>query len=703
MILELALGTSNPNFLQLSCVPGVGPVFFSLKLLAIFFLCLTPRASADHTSYINFIMIPLLLALLALLAAVTQAQTACTAGKYGVLDTSTSGSTAAQDCLDHFTSSASSGVYTINPGFGGAFSVYCDFTTAGGPWTVFQKRTGAADFYYSWTAYEAGFGTLSSHHWLGLSKIRRLTTLGSSTQLRIDICQGQYSACNRYAQYSTFTLGTAADRYRLGVSGFSGTVGDGMWYHSGKQFSTYDSDNDLWPNNCAVVFRGAWWYGACHYSNLNGVWGSTNYADGPVWQQEGGYYNPLEFTQMALKSTRTVSPPTTTCTNCPVGSYQGSNTFTGASCTLCPAGKHQAAGAASSCTSCALGYVQPATGQQSCTACSTGQYQDSTGQQTCTACAIGKYGPTAGLSGCANCAPGQHQSSTFSIACDDCAKGQYTGVYQATLCTDCPTGKFMADIGASSCIECAKGKYQQTVGSNSCTKCAKGQFSSSTGQKTCTLCAVGQYQSQTGGKSCPGQCTCGYFCDAGSINGQSQVCGEKFWCPAGTTVKNPIGDKQGTPVGSNPARFCGTVDCPVGFACTDGEATSLLSWNSPSSCKTETSEIPYVVQIDEDKTYSTGFGALFKVISHENVDTKDYEVVFSVSRWPGSAPTDCSTSRSPTGLLSKPSNNWLTIATTTGLKPSAYSGAMGTNAGLDAEACTNDYAAEISATLKRKR
>ena len=51
------------------------------------------------------------------------------------------------------------GVYTIKPDNLTAFDVFCDQTTDGGGWTVFQKRlNGSVDYYRYWNDYKCGFG-----------------------------------------------------------------------------------------------------------------------------------------------------------------------------------------------------------------------------------------------------------------------------------------------------------------------------------------------------------------------------------------------------------------------------------------------------------------------------------------------------------------------------------------------------------------
>ena len=80
-----------------------------------------------------------------------------------------------------------SGVYYIDPDGLGEFRVFCDQTTAGGGWTVFQKRfDGTVDFFRTWDDYRQGFGNLNGEFWLGLDKIYRLTA-SSSNKLRVDL------------------------------------------------------------------------------------------------------------------------------------------------------------------------------------------------------------------------------------------------------------------------------------------------------------------------------------------------------------------------------------------------------------------------------------------------------------------------------------------------------------------------------------
>ena len=81
--------------------------------------------------------------------------------------------------------------------------------------------------------------------------------------------------------------------------------GDSLTYHNGRQFSTIDQDNDsYYRRSCAVVYKGAWWYGACHASNLNGAYlngAHKSYADGVEWKAWHGYHYSLQFTEMKMR------------------------------------------------------------------------------------------------------------------------------------------------------------------------------------------------------------------------------------------------------------------------------------------------------------------------------------------------------------------------------------------------------------------
>ena len=192
------------------------------------------------------------------------------------------------------------GVYTIDPGCGKPFNVFCDMKNGG--WTVFQRRRdGSEDFYRTWTDYVTGFGNLKREFWLGLDHIHCLTSAAPRTELKVHLAdfEGNY----KYAQYSFFSVGNSGTKYRLNIAGYTGTAGDSLVLHNGMQISTKDRDNDQWSGgNCATTWHGAWWYKACHDSNLNGLYLSG--LSGNQGVQWGRFLNnaiSLKFAQLKLR------------------------------------------------------------------------------------------------------------------------------------------------------------------------------------------------------------------------------------------------------------------------------------------------------------------------------------------------------------------------------------------------------------------
>ncbi|XP_061653957.1 tenascin-R isoform X2 [Phyllopteryx taeniolatus] len=206
-----------------------------------------------------------------------------------------------QNCAQHLLNGETlSGVYTIyinrDPSQG--VQVYCDMSTDEGGWIVFQRRqNGLTDFSRKWSDYRVGFGNLEDEFWLGLDNIQRVSAQGRY-ELRIDMKDGQESV---YANYDKFSLGDARNLYKLRIGEYNGTAGDSLSYHQGRPFSTKDRDNDIAVTNCALSYKGAWWYKNCHRANLNGKYGESRHSQGINWYHWKGHEFSIPFVEMKMR------------------------------------------------------------------------------------------------------------------------------------------------------------------------------------------------------------------------------------------------------------------------------------------------------------------------------------------------------------------------------------------------------------------
>ncbi|XP_030317174.1 tenascin isoform X2 [Calypte anna] len=193
-----------------------------------------------------------------------------------------------------------SGLYTVylNGDKAQPLQVFCDMGEDGGGWIVFLRRqNGKEDFYKNWKTYVAGFGDPKDEFWIGLENLHKITSQGQY-ELRVDL---QDRGERAYAVYERFSVGDAKSRYRLRVDGYSGTAGDSMTYHNGRSFSTFDKDNDSAITNCALSYKGAFWYKNCHRVNLMGRYGDNSHSQGVNWFHWKGHEYSIQFAEMKMR------------------------------------------------------------------------------------------------------------------------------------------------------------------------------------------------------------------------------------------------------------------------------------------------------------------------------------------------------------------------------------------------------------------
>ncbi|KAK3737917.1 hypothetical protein RRG08_028542 [Elysia crispata] len=173
----------------------------------------------------------------------------------------------------------------------------CDSVTEGGGWIVIQRRfSGGTDFTRNWEDYREGFGSLYDDFWWGNKNIHTLTSSGKY-ELRIDL---KYKGKASFAHYDSISLDSENNNYMLKLGAYDGTAGDSLGFHSGKQFSTHDRDNDGRSQNDAAVYLGGWWYYRGYHSNLNGKWGTNGNYQAMTWNLLTGS-NSVTFSEMKIR------------------------------------------------------------------------------------------------------------------------------------------------------------------------------------------------------------------------------------------------------------------------------------------------------------------------------------------------------------------------------------------------------------------
>jgi len=183
-------------------------------------------------------------------------------------------------------------------------TVYCDMETRGGGWTVLQRRGdfGKPDDYFlrKWAEYKNGFGNPEEDHWIGL-KFWNNITLSTPQQLLIEM--EDWFGNKTEIVVNNFIIGTEFFKFRIIYASIDGEFGESL-PKKGTKFSTLDNDNDAWRNNCASRFKGAWWYSACHNSNLNGLYlkgEHESFGNGVNWYHWTGYHYSLKKTEMKVR------------------------------------------------------------------------------------------------------------------------------------------------------------------------------------------------------------------------------------------------------------------------------------------------------------------------------------------------------------------------------------------------------------------
>ncbi|KFP05061.1 Tenascin-R, partial [Calypte anna] len=195
-----------------------------------------------------------------------------------------------------------SGLYTVylNGDKAQPLQVFCDMGEDGGGWIVFLRRqNGKEDFYKNWKTYVAGFGDPKDEFWIGLENLHKITSQGQY-ELRVDL-QDRGERGSKLHDKTLNNLGIIDHLEKIFLCSSNNQNCDSMTYHNGRSFSTFDKDNDSAITNCALSYKGAFWYKNCHRVNLMGRYGDNSHSQGVNWFHWKGHEYSIQFAEMKMR------------------------------------------------------------------------------------------------------------------------------------------------------------------------------------------------------------------------------------------------------------------------------------------------------------------------------------------------------------------------------------------------------------------
>ena len=215
-----------------------------------------------------------------------------------------------RDCLGWFKRGyKTNGVYTIYlKSQSRSIEVYCDMTTKGGGWILFQRRfNGNISFDRDWQNYKEGFGDVHGEFWLGNEYVHLMTNMEDLNGCEMMMKGKRFNGKTRSIFFRNFQLLSEKEYYKVASKAVCDDCKDMEKHFIREPFSSRDENKS--NKKCPQLFKGGWWYpvrgATCSNLFFNGYYSSTAktemYEQGLRWKVLATVTESLKETWMGLR------------------------------------------------------------------------------------------------------------------------------------------------------------------------------------------------------------------------------------------------------------------------------------------------------------------------------------------------------------------------------------------------------------------